>query len=86
MVISTAAHISKIRHTRRLSIEQDFQRIAHEFDLVLETPGSAWGSAWALLSAEAADGRSRYRYAYASWWDRNNEPTLSDSSAGARFE
>jgi hypothetical protein len=49
--------------------------------LVNERPPSAYGSAWALLSSKQPDGWSRYRYAYALWWDKNARPTLRESVA-----
>lgn len=64
-----------------LSLGEWLDRLADRLGLVTEQPTSAYGSAWALLSPKPPDGWSRYRYAYALWWDRHASPTLSQTVA-----
>lgn len=72
---------SRIRPGAEPSIGDAFELLASELGLRVERPPSAYGSAWALLSAGESHEASVYRYAYALWWDGLKRATLADAVA-----
>ena len=78
--LTSPAHANRLSRSDGRSIETCFSRLADRYELAVERPASAYGSAWTLQSQPQAHGEHRYRYAYALWWG-DREPLLVDTVA-----